>query len=620
MNLEDISTSNLHHIALIENAAELFKLNKYRSRQFTESYIGLTTARVGFYSQILGDSNKPLPLPTTKTTFNDDLDIKIFIEGIVALKNVPINNGAGGIIYSGYGLLEVNGVVIYDGRGASDGTATWGLISGSITDQTDLISYLTSNYYTQTQVDTLLANKANVTHTHTLADITDSGALAALDTVSSTEIDNLAVTNSKLSTMGADTIKGRLSTLGEPQDLTGTQVTTLLDPFTSTLQGVVPSSGGGTTNFLRADGTWAAPTTPTTYENALTEAAGVVKFGGALTGSTSVSIGAGLDLNFSIPSSGNVLRVVEGIGVIIGGSATKDNILGVVHGSQAESQGEGVSIGRLTYSNGSTTYGNQSSSEGLGAIAIGTLVNSGTKGDAINTSYSHVIGYRVDNTSIYQQSYGSFIQNDTANQAIIGRGISAGSRLTSNIQNSVNFGWGVTTPSIRFSQAANSYISADRLTIGGTTRELSAALQVDSTDKGVLFPRLSTGSRGAMPSLVAGIGIYNTTTNKPEWYNGSSWDTLGTANTASGEAGLNVGAALSANTNYTESVTVTGAVVGDRVDCGLNDDFYDDALAAGANITCYAKVTAADTVQVWVRTTVFLSANASRALWAKITK
>ena len=34
--------------------------------------------------------------------------------------------------------------------------------------------------------------------------------------------------------------------------------TALLNNFTSALKGLVPSSGGGTTNFLRADGTWAA--------------------------------------------------------------------------------------------------------------------------------------------------------------------------------------------------------------------------------------------------------------------------------------------------------------------------------------------------------------------------
>jgi len=40
---------------------------------------------------------------------------------------------------------------------------------------------------------------------------------------------------------------------------TPTQLTADLDLFTSTLKGLTPLSGGGTTNFLRADGTWAAP-------------------------------------------------------------------------------------------------------------------------------------------------------------------------------------------------------------------------------------------------------------------------------------------------------------------------------------------------------------------------
>lgn len=44
-----------------------------------------------------------------------------------------------------------------------------------------------------------------------------------------------------------------------PSYLTPTQVTADLNVFTSSLQGVVPASGGGTTNFLRADGTWTTP-------------------------------------------------------------------------------------------------------------------------------------------------------------------------------------------------------------------------------------------------------------------------------------------------------------------------------------------------------------------------
>ena len=46
---------------------------------------------------------------------------------------------------------------------------------------------------------------------------------------------------------------------GDIEELTGTQATTLLDAFTTTLKGLAPASGGGTTNFLRADGTWTAP-------------------------------------------------------------------------------------------------------------------------------------------------------------------------------------------------------------------------------------------------------------------------------------------------------------------------------------------------------------------------
>lgn len=42
--------------------------------------------------------------------------------------------------------------------------------------------------------------------------------------------------------------------------LTDVQVTSRIQLFSNSLSGAVPGSGGGTTNFLRADGTWAVPT------------------------------------------------------------------------------------------------------------------------------------------------------------------------------------------------------------------------------------------------------------------------------------------------------------------------------------------------------------------------
>jgi len=69
-----------------------------------------------------------------------------------------------------------------------------------------------------------------------------------------------AVTNAKLADVASGTIKGRVTAgAGDPEDLTGPQATALLDLFGAAAKGLAPASGGGTANFLRADGTWAAP-------------------------------------------------------------------------------------------------------------------------------------------------------------------------------------------------------------------------------------------------------------------------------------------------------------------------------------------------------------------------
>ena len=69
-----------------------------------------------------------------------------------------------------------------------------------------------------------------------------------------------AVTNAKLADVASGTLKGRATAgTGDPEDLTGAQATALLDVFGAAAKGLAPASGGGTANFLRADGTWASP-------------------------------------------------------------------------------------------------------------------------------------------------------------------------------------------------------------------------------------------------------------------------------------------------------------------------------------------------------------------------
>jgi hypothetical protein len=53
--------------------------------------------------------------------------------------------------------------------------------------------------------------------------------------------------------------------------------------------------------------------------------------------------------------------------------------------------------------------------------------------------------------------------------------------------------------------------------------EASAILDINSTNKGVLFPRMTTAQRDAITSPVEGLEIYNLSTHKKNYFNGTSW-------------------------------------------------------------------------------------------------
>lgn len=104
--------------------------------------------------------------------------------------------------------------------------------------------------------DATIVNSNTGDQTITLtSDVTGSGTGSITATIA-----NNAVTNDKAADMATARIKGRVTaSTGDPEDLTGAQATSILSQFNSTDQGVVPGSGGGTSNFLRADGSWAVP-------------------------------------------------------------------------------------------------------------------------------------------------------------------------------------------------------------------------------------------------------------------------------------------------------------------------------------------------------------------------
>lgn len=139
----------------------------------------------------------------------------------------------------------------------SSASTTYQPLDGDLTSIAGLAG--TSGFLQKTAANTWSLNTSTfLTSNQTITlsgDVSGSGSTAITTAIGSNK-----VTNAMLAQVATATFKGRTSaSTGNVEDLTATQATALLDTFTSTTKGLAPLSGGGTTNFLRADGTWAAP-------------------------------------------------------------------------------------------------------------------------------------------------------------------------------------------------------------------------------------------------------------------------------------------------------------------------------------------------------------------------
>lgn len=110
-----------------------------------------------------------------------------------------------------------------------------------------------------------------------------------------------------LSAQANNTLFGNVSGASAvPSSMTPAQANLILPIFTSTLNGSCPLSGGGTANFLRADGTWAAP------GGGITALTGGVTASG--TGSVVATVVTDANLTGPITSVGNATSVAAQTG------------------------------------------------------------------------------------------------------------------------------------------------------------------------------------------------------------------------------------------------------------------------------------------------------------------
>ena len=76
--------------------------------------------------------------------------------------------------------------------------------------------------------------------------------------------------------------------------------------------------------------------------------------------------------------------------------------------------------------------------------------------------------------------------------------------------------------------AAGAVLLSGSVGVGGAP-DSKAALTVTSTTQGFLPPRMTGTQRDAISSPTAGLCVYNSTTNKLNFYNGSAWEVVTSA-------------------------------------------------------------------------------------------
>lgn len=149
--------------------------------------------------------------------------------------------------------------------------------------------------------------------------------------------------------------------------LTNTQLTADINAFSSTLSGAAPASGGGTTNFLRADGTWAAPA-GSTYSAGTGLTLTSTTF--SLTNPVAVNLGG---TGLASGTSGGVLAFTASGTIASSGALSASNP--VIGGGAGVAPSSGSRSGNTTTFG--TTTGTLTSGHCVSIDASGNLVDAG---------------------------------------------------------------------------------------------------------------------------------------------------------------------------------------------------------------------------------------------------
>ena len=233
----------------------------------------------------------------------------------VSVSNSPVTTS--GTISVGLGNITPTSV-------NSSGTITGSNLSGTNTgDQTITLTGDVTGTGTGA-FSTTLANSGVIANTYGSATQIPVFTVDAKGRITSVTNTTVSAGNGTVTSVGLSSANSAISVTGSPVTTSGS-FTITANNFTSSAAGIVPQSGGGTTNFLRADGTWTAPPTGagTVTSVALSGGTtGLTTSGGPITSSGTITLGGTLTL----ASGGTGATTAAGARTALGATTLGSNL------------------------------------------------------------------------------------------------------------------------------------------------------------------------------------------------------------------------------------------------------------------------------------------------------
>lgn len=222
--------------------------------------------------------------------------------------------------------------------------------------------------------------------------------------------------------------------------------------------------------------------------------------------------------------------------IAIGPNAIANGSGGMAIGRDAFSNSASISIGFSTFaqfnstalgynanaSNTGTAIGHSANSANTRAIAIGNSATSSRFGGL-------AIGYtaNVGTSGNYSMALGAGSSVTAGNSILIS---AKGTTQTNSTGETFEVNLNNTTSVFRFGNTVDGWLnSSGGFVFGATSVDSSAALQVDSTTKGFLPPRMTTTEKNAITTPATGLVVYDSTLNKLAVYTGAAWETVTSA-------------------------------------------------------------------------------------------